>query len=898
MGILSGLIVKLSVDMSGLKSGVAQAKSQLSVVSSSAFSTGKALQSMEGSGNMSKAVTNVEAAKAHLVLIESQVRKAREQLQKLEHAANAGEAVTGVEEARAKLVLLEKQAQDAREKIKRLEDSNTGQKLAAEFHQASTAASSFSSRISSMSSHFKSQLEGMKVAAMGLGTALTGALSLGVGAAIGLGTAIFQSSGKMEQTEIAFKTLLGNGNEAKNLLQQIQKLAATSPFEFPELAQTAQKLLAIGVNAKDILPWLTDIGNVVSGNALDPSNLQDIATIFGQMRSNGKASAEDLGQLADRNIRVWEILANQLHMTQSEVRDLVSKGLLPADDAIAMLRKGIQESNLAGAMEAQGKSGFGALSNLIDSAGNALREFGKSTFDAMKSGLLQLGDLFNSPAFLGFVTGTGKLLGSTLQNIGSFISTNVAPGFSRLVDLFGKAGEVLNKGGGWSNFVQSLQNLGNTIASNIAPHLTPLADGLKGLFSDANVKAGAGLLNQAFQGLADGIKLLSPYVPGIISGVSNLGQTLTQLGTFLITTFKPVWDQLVATWTTQLLPALQGLWQGLQPLLPGFALLGAVVTALLVGTLSGALSFLSTFLQGVVSFVGGFIQYWSGVFQIISGLIMFFVHLFTGQFDQLGADLSNIWSGIVNMASGFWGMIKGIWLMGVQSVISFVSGFVSGVIGFFQWLFDVLVGHSIVPDLVNSIVSFFQNMGKWVSDTVSHFVSNIVGFFGNLYNQATGKASEIVSGIGSFFSGLPGQAWQWMSDFGANLIGGLGNLVGSVGQKAKEIADTIWSYLHFSTPEIGPLVSVRDWMPDFGDILVSGLDRQIGRVERASSRLATAMTPQIDYPEPAGAAVMQAVQVALQGDGRPIVLEVDGRVLGEISGNYIANRSRTKVGVR
>ncbi|GCE49202.1 tape measure domain-containing protein [Thermosporothrix hazakensis] len=891
MGILSGLIVKLSVDMSGLKSGVAQAKSQLSVVSSSAFSTGKALQSMEGSGNMSKAVTNVEAAKAHLVLIESQVRKAREQLQKLEHAANAGEAVSGVEEARAKLVSLEKQAQDAREKIKRLEDSNTGQKLAAEFHQASTAASSFSSRISSMSSHFKSQLEGMKVAAMGLGTALTGALSLGVGAAIGLGTAIFKSSGQMEQTEIAFKTLMGSASDAKKMLLQIEDFADSSPYDFPQLADTSQRLLAIGINAKDIIPILTDLGDAVAGLSLDKSQLSDLAGIFGQMMATGKATSEDLMQIADRKIPVWKYLSEQLHMSQEEARKLVSDGLLPAGKAIDLIRKGIQQSNLAGAMKAQGESAFGLLSTILDKAGKGLRLFGEGAFNSMKGGLQQLVSLLSSPAFMNFAQGAGKLLGDTLAGIGSFISTNVAPGFSRLVDLFGKAGEVLNKGGGWSNFVQSLQNLGNTIASNIAPHLTPLADGLKGLFSDANVKAGAGILNQAFQGLADGIKLIQPHV-------GTLWNALMLLGTFLTTTFKPVWDQLVATWKNQLLPALQGIWQGLQPLLPLLAGIGLGVVAFFIGSFSAGMSFLSTFIQGLISFIGGLVQYISGVFQLWSGLIMFFVHLFTGQFDQLGADLGNIWGGIVNMVSGAWSMIVGIYKMGVQSVISYVSGFISGVIGFFQWLFDVLVGHSIVPDLVNSIVSFFQNMGKWVSDTVSHFVSNIVGFFGNLYNQATGKASEIVSGIGSFFSGLPGQAWQWMSDFGANLIGGLGNLVGSVGQKAKEIADTIWSYLHFSTPEIGPLVSVRDWMPDFGDILVSGLDRQIGRVERASSRLATAMTPQIDYPEPAGAAVMQAVQVALQGDGRPIVLEVDGRVLGEISGNYIANRSRTKVGVR
>lgn len=48
----------------------------------------------------------------------------------------------------------------------------------------------------------------------------------------------------MEQTNIAFKVLIGNEEEAMSLLSDIQKLAAETPFEFPELAKGAKMLSA------------------------------------------------------------------------------------------------------------------------------------------------------------------------------------------------------------------------------------------------------------------------------------------------------------------------------------------------------------------------------------------------------------------------------------------------------------------------------------------------------------------------------------------------------------------------------------------------------------------------------------------------------------------------------
>ena len=56
----------------------------------------------------------------------------------------------------------------------------------------------------------------------------------GVGVALGaLGLASVKAAGQMEQTRIAFTTLLKDGEKAKSFLSELEKFAASTPFELP-----------------------------------------------------------------------------------------------------------------------------------------------------------------------------------------------------------------------------------------------------------------------------------------------------------------------------------------------------------------------------------------------------------------------------------------------------------------------------------------------------------------------------------------------------------------------------------------------------------------------------------------------------------------------------------------
>jgi TP901 family phage tail tape measure protein len=272
---------------------------------------------------------------------------------------------------------------------------------------------------------------------------------------------------------------------------------------------------------------------------------------------------------------------------------------------------------------------------------------------------------------------------------------------------------------------------------------------------------------------------------------NNVLPILQQIGGFLVSTFAPLWKELATVWQSQISPSLKQLWEAIQPVLPalkalGAVLLGIVIVALglLVGILAGTVKALAGFLGGVAHIIGGIIQVFTGVVQIISGIVTFISDLCTGHFNKLGADLARIWAGIVNIFHGVWSIIKGIFQAAVGAVSGYVSGFVGAVIGFFQHLASVLVGHSIIPDMINAIIQWFTS----------------------LPGRALSAVGSLASSLASFFSGLAQKALSWGANIIGNLASGIIGAIGStIGNAMSAVGNFISSHLPSSPVKMGPL---------------------------------------------------------------------------------------------
>ncbi|MGE5572932.1 MAG: tape measure protein [Bacteroidota bacterium] len=228
-------------------------------------------------------------------------------------------------------------------------------------------------------------------------TSPLGLLGMGVGGAALTAATIaapLRLAGSMEQAKIGFETMLGSAEKAGKFLRDLQRFAALTPFEFPELQDASKRLLAFGFRAEEILPTMTAIGNAASGLGIGAEGVNRLILAIGQMRAKAKVSGEEMRQLTEAGIPAWEMLAKAMGKTTAQVMKMSEKGLIPAGKAIDILVRGMNE-RFPNMMERQSRSLFGLWSTIKDTFNmSILFRWGDGLSKAIKPRLERLVDLF------------------------------------------------------------------------------------------------------------------------------------------------------------------------------------------------------------------------------------------------------------------------------------------------------------------------------------------------------------------------------------------------------------------------------------------------------------------------------------------------------------------------
>lgn len=201
----------------------------------------------------------------------------------------------------------------------------------------------------------------------------------GAAAAAGLGA--IKMAADMEQSQIAFTTLLDDADKAKSFLSDLFQFAAETPFEIKGLQDASRKLLAFGFESKEIIPMMTDIGDAVAALGGGEFEIDRVTRALGQMRAKGKVSAEEMMQLAELGIPVWELLADKIGTDIPTAMDLASKGAISGMDGINAILEGMNKK-FGGSMKAQSETINGLFSTLKDNVAMMAIDVGNELIDA------------------------------------------------------------------------------------------------------------------------------------------------------------------------------------------------------------------------------------------------------------------------------------------------------------------------------------------------------------------------------------------------------------------------------------------------------------------------------------------------------------------------------------
>lgn len=205
------------------------------------------------------------------------------------------------------------------------------------------------------------------------GTALASALGFTGAGLIAQGVAAVRDgvgawldyASAIEQARIAFTVMIGSAGAADQHIRDLTEFAKKTPFELRGLIESSQTLQALGFEAREVIPVLTDVGNAVSAAGGGAERLERVIKALADIRNKGKVETQELRQLAENGIPAWRILEEQFGKSRAELVKMVEAGEISSKVFLDAFSK-FSQQNFGGLMAAQSRTFLGALSNIKD----------------------------------------------------------------------------------------------------------------------------------------------------------------------------------------------------------------------------------------------------------------------------------------------------------------------------------------------------------------------------------------------------------------------------------------------------------------------------------------------------------------------------------------------------
>lgn len=244
------------------------------------------------------------------------------------------------------------------------------------FKEAKESASSMAKKIEESGTNIDGVINRITTAAAGMVTVFS---------AQQFASKVMQVRGEFQQLEVAFETMLGSADEAKRLMDQLVKTAATTPFDLQGVANGAKQLLAYGIQANDVNDTLIRLGDIAAGLSIP---LGDLVYLYGTTMTQGRMFTMDLRQFQSRGIDMTGELTKQFGVAKEKVGELVTAGKVGADAVkqaiVSMTSEG---GKFAGLMEKQSHTITGQISNIEDAIDTMFDKIGEKNEGVINTGL-------------------------------------------------------------------------------------------------------------------------------------------------------------------------------------------------------------------------------------------------------------------------------------------------------------------------------------------------------------------------------------------------------------------------------------------------------------------------------------------------------------------------------
>ena len=280
-----------------------------------------------------------------------------------------------------------------------------------------------------------------------VGNIAAGAVTKAIDAIAGSFGSLVDASAELESIGTRFKVLLGDADAAQKQLEDLQKFAATTPFQLPGLADATAQLISFGTSQDDVIPTLRRLGDLAAGAG---TSINDLVIPFGRLNSTQKLTLQELDKFADRGINVYGALAERTGVSLASIRDEISKGRVPFQDFIGVIEDFTNEGGIFfEATAQQSQTLAGVLSTLGDNFFNLQGAIGDTFRPALVSGASTLIEILQE--LVQVVTDNQTELQAFAQVIVSGLVsgfTAIIGAISSTISFFANFGQVIDRNRG------------------------------------------------------------------------------------------------------------------------------------------------------------------------------------------------------------------------------------------------------------------------------------------------------------------------------------------------------------------------------------------------------------------------------------------------------------------
>lgn len=195
----------------------------------------------------------------------------------------------------------------------------------------------------------------------------------------------------MESYLTNFKVMLGDEQLAAEKLEEIRKMAASTPFTLSDLTEGTQTLLQFGIAADDTTNVLQMLGDISLGNA---DKMQTLVRAYGKMSSAQKVTLENVNMMIDAGFNPLNQICEATGESMADLYKRISDGKVGFEELQAAVEAATSEGGqfYNGMLEAS-QTFNGRLSTLQDNVAALTGKLTDGLFSALGDLIVKANEL-------------------------------------------------------------------------------------------------------------------------------------------------------------------------------------------------------------------------------------------------------------------------------------------------------------------------------------------------------------------------------------------------------------------------------------------------------------------------------------------------------------------------